>query len=79
MSIRNSYSCQFIHLYLAKNNDDCSYLKHPKSKGLDSCLECDNYPCGDCGMIGLDPTGKVSLTYESLVADVLAWGGDEHG
>jgi len=39
---------------LEKDCSNCGKLNCPKSKGLTSCLDCVDYPCGDCGLVSCE-------------------------
>jgi len=40
--------CKGCH---TKDTSKCGALDCARSKGLESCLDCADYPCGDCGLV----------------------------
>jgi len=58
-----------------KDTSTCHKLEHSKSKGLNSCLECENYPCGDCGLLNLELQAGRSTSAETLTWAILPYVG----
>ena len=63
---------------LIKDCGDCGKLNCPKSKGLNSCIECADYPCGDCGLVtcGIDAN---STSAEDITWAVLPYVDGQYG
>ena len=50
----------------AKDSDNCDKLDCAKEKDYAHCLECEEYPCGQCGSMNLTLQADVSRTAETL-------------
>jgi len=50
-----------------EDSSQCSQLRHARSKGFKACLECENYPCGNCGIV------RSEITPLSTAADDVTW------
>ena len=51
-----------------KSSKRCGKHKHARRQGLNSCMECANYPCGDCGHVNLNICAQ-----NNSPADVITW------
>ena len=56
-----------------KDSDGCGKLKHAKSKGLENCLACENYPCSDCGVLNIDLQAARSTPAKTLTWAILPY------
>jgi len=54
-----------------KDSKKCGKLKHARKQGLSSCLECGNFPCGDCGHVNIQIHPREAGSVVS--AEVITW------
>lgn len=50
-----------------KDTKDCSKLNCAREKGHEACLDCTEYPCGNCGIVTSE------ITANSTLADDVTW------
>lgn len=58
-----------------KDSGGCRQLEHARSKGLDSCLACDSFPCNRCGVISVDIQAKRSTCARTITCAILPYAG----
>jgi len=54
-----------------KDSKKCGKHRHARKQGLSSCMECENYPCGDCGHVNIQI--HLRETGNTIPADVITW------
>ena len=54
-----------------KDSKKCEKLKHARKQGLSSCLECSNFPCGDCGHVNIQIHPREAGSV--VPAEVITW------
>jgi len=54
-----------------KDSKKCDKHKHARRQGLDSCMECERYPCGDCGHVTMCIHPREAGS--RIEADVITW------
>ena len=50
-----------------KDTSDCKKLDCAREKGLEHCLDCADYPCGNCGLV------TCGIDTNSTLADDITW------
>ena len=58
-----------------KDSSECEKLVCAKNKGFESCLQCEKYPCSDCGLLNLELQTGRSTTAETLKWAILPYVG----
>jgi len=54
-----------------KKSKRCGKLKHARKQRLSSCLECENYPCGECGHVNIGICARKAGS--TVPAEVITW------
>jgi len=54
-----------------KDSKKCGKHKHARKQGLNSCMECDHYPCGNCGHVTMRIHPREAGN--AIPADVITW------
>ena len=54
-----------------KDSKKCGKHKHARKQGLNSCMECDHYPCGSCGHVTMRIHPREAGN--KIEADVITW------
>lgn len=56
-----------------KDSDGCGTLEHARSKGLQHCLECEDYPCSDCGLLNMSLQANRSTPSDTITWAILPY------
>ena len=56
-----------------KDSDGCDKLEHARSNGLPHCLDCEDYPCSDCGLVSLSLQANRSTPSDTITGAILPY------